>query len=445
MIPAVAPRIPNAVSANASLTSRKHTLLVLDPGHFHAALSLRKPHPRLDDHVYVYGQDGPDLDAFLRLVSSFNTRPSDPTRWQLDVYRGSDPLGRLLAERRGDVAIVAGRNDTKMRAIARLHQAGFAVLGDKPWLIDAAELPLLQATVSGPPLAMDIMTERHEITNRLQRALIRRPEVFGAFRRDGAEPALHLRSVHHLYKLVNGQPLVRPAWYFDLAVQGEGMTDVNTHLVDLAQWMVGGESAVDYARDVELAGARQWPTEVPLERFAQITGLPAFPDALRAHVHGDTLHYLCNAALSCRLRGVPVTLEAIWDLAIPDGGGDTHYAIARGSRADVVIEQGPHTRFVPELFVRPAAAGAVDGRVLAEVVATLQEIYPGIAVEPDGAAFRITIPSALRTTHEQHFAAVLDAFLGLLDSGTAPAEIGPELVAKYTLLVRGKERAHRAA
>jgi predicted dehydrogenase len=303
-------------------------------------------------------------------------------------------------------------------------------------------LPLLQATVAAPPLATDIMTERHEVTNRLQRALIQRPDVFGTFRRDADRPALHLRSVHHLYKLVNGQPLVRPAWYFDLAVQGEGMTDVNTHLVDLAQWMIGDGTPFDYARDVELTAARQWPTEVPLERFARITGLSAFPEALRAHVRGDVLRYLCNAELSYRLRGVPVALEAIWDLAIPEGGGDTHCALARGSKADVAIEQGPQTKFLPQVLVRPTGPDAPDMHVMANAIAALQDAFPGLDVESDGGAFRIVIPAALRTTHEQHFAAVLDAFLARLDADAPPGTIGPDLVAKYTLLVRAKQRSH---
>jgi predicted dehydrogenase len=430
------------VSVAQHTSARKYTLLVLNPGHFHAALSLRRSHPRLDDQVYVYAEDGPDLEAFLRLVQSFNARANDPTHWQLHVYRGPDYLERLLAERRGGVVIVAGRNDTKMRAIARLHAEGFAVLGDKPWLLDAAQLPLVESTIAGPPLAMDIMTERHEITNRLQRALIQRPELFGQFRVSDEAPALHLRSVHHLYKLVNGQPLVRPAWYFDLAAQGEGITDVTTHLADLAQWMIGDGTPFDYARDVELMAARQWSTEVPLERFAQITGLGAFPETLRPHVSGDRLRYLCNAELSYRLRGVPVRLESIWNLAIPEGGGDTHTAIARGTKADVVIEQGPQTAFVPQLSVRPAGLGARDTHVMAHAVAALQGTYPGIASEPDGAAFRITIPAALRTTHEQHFAAVLDAFLGQLDRGAPPHSLGPDLVAKYTLLARAKDRSH---
>ena len=38
-----------------------HTLLFLDPGHFHAALALRAANPRVADEIVVYAPDGPDL------------------------------------------------------------------------------------------------------------------------------------------------------------------------------------------------------------------------------------------------------------------------------------------------------------------------------------------------------------------------------------------------
>jgi predicted dehydrogenase len=423
----------------------RHTLIVLNPGHFHAALTLRKSHPRLNEDVYVYSEDGPDVESFLSLVQSFNQRAQDPTRWKLHVYRGADYLDRLRAERPGNVVIVAGRNDTKMTSIHRLHADGFLVLGDKPWLIGAGEIGMLRETAATPPLAMDIMTERHDLANQVQKALSERPEVFGHFRTDGDEPAIRIKSVHHLYKMVNQRPLVRPAWYFDIAAQGEGITDVTAHLVDLAQWMTGGGKPFEYERDVELLSARQWPTKVPRDVFARITGLQDFPAALRGAVVNDDLHYLCNAEFSCRLRGVHVTVESIWNLTIPEGGGDTHYAIARGTKADLVIDQGPETRFATELAVRPVAHLDGYGRALAAAVESLQSVFPGLGVEAAGAAFRITIPRALRTTHEEHFAAVLEEFLGYIDSGRQPDNLAPDLVAKYTLLARAAELSHRRA
>jgi predicted dehydrogenase len=423
----------------------RQTLLVLDPGHFHAALTLRRSHVRLNDDVYVYADAGPDVEAFLELVESFNQRIQDPTYWRLHVYRGSDHLERLLSERRGEVVIVAGKNDRKLASIARLHEAGFSVLGDKPWLIEASQLERVETVAGSAPLAMDIMTERHEIANQVQRALMGRAEIFGALRDDSAHPAIAMKSTHHLYKTVNGRPLIRPPWYFDVAVQGEGIVDVTTHLVDLVQWLMGGE-AFDYVRDVELTSARQWPTRVPLQVYEQITGMKSFEPQLSKCVADGALDYLCNAALSYRLRGMPVQIESIWALEIPPGGGDLHWCIARGEKADLIVDQSAATRFVPELFVHPAASSERYAIALGLAVAALQPKFPGLAMDPaDAGAFHIRIPQTLRTTHEQHFAAVLDQFLGLAAGGDAPPNLIPDLICKYTLLARAAELSHRPA
>jgi predicted dehydrogenase len=430
------------LAQSATLPGRR-TLLVLNPGHFHAALTLRQAHARLNDDVYVYADAGPDVDAFADLVESFNVRIQDPTHWRLHIYRGADHLERLLSERKGDVVIVAGKNDTKLAAIARLHAAGFCVLGDKPWLIRPDQLQSVEAVARTPPLTMDIMTERHEIASRVQRALMERTEVFGGLRDDGAQPAIALKGTHHLYKTVNGRPLVRPAWYFDVDVQGEGIADVTTHLVDLVQWMVGGEP-FDYDRDVELLSARQWPTRVPLQTYTQITGLPAFEPRLADRVEGGALSYLCNAAIAFRLRGLPVQIESTWALEIPKGGGDLHWCIARGEKADLIVDQGAATRFEPELFVHPVESNERYAVALGLAVAALQPRFPGIAVDPaDAGAFHIRIPQTLRTTHEQHFSAVLDQFLALAAGGDPPASLMSDLVCKYTLLARAAELSHR--
>jgi predicted dehydrogenase len=292
---------------------------------------------------------------------------------------------------------------------------------------------------------MDIMTERHEIANRVQRALMGRAEIFGALRDDGGHPAIAMKSTHHLYKTVNGRPLIRPAWYFDVAAQGEGIVDVTTHLVDLVQWLMGGE-AFDYARDVELTAARQWPTRVPLPVYTQITGMNSFDPKLSEYVADGALDYLCNASLSYRLRGMPVQIESVWALEIPQGGGDLHWCIARGEKADLVVDQSAATRFVPELFVHPTASSERYAIALGLAVAALQPKFPGLAVDPaDAGAFHIRIPQTLRTTHEQHFAAVLDQFLGLAAGGDPPPNLIPDLICKYTLLARASELSHQRA
>ena len=65
-----------------------HTIVIINPGHFHAGLVLREMHPRLSEHVYIYSEPGQDLDNYLKLIKSFNQREQNPTRWQ--------PAGRAI-------------------------------------------------------------------------------------------------------------------------------------------------------------------------------------------------------------------------------------------------------------------------------------------------------------------------------------------------------------
>ena len=422
----------------------KHSLVMLNPGHFHAALTLRERHPSIEDDVHVFAEDGPDVDKFVHLVHAFNNRPVDPTRWTLYVYRGPDFLEKMLSRRPGDVVVIAGRNKKKMECIHLLHGQGLPVLGDKPWLIEAAQLDLLKDVAARPPLAMDIMTERHEVTNRLQKAFACQPSVFGGFRID-REPAIAIRSVHHLHKTVNQKPLQRPAWYFDTEEQGEGVTDVTTHLVDLVQWMTGGNVPFSFAQDVKALSARQWATAVPRALFSRITGLEDFPEFLYDRVANGQLLYLCNAALSYELRGLKVEIETLWDLDEPPGGGDLHRAVLRGTRSDLIVEQGPGTQFQPTLSIQPVEPGKGYGDALAGAVNQMQDEFPGLGVDAAGTGFRVRIPPMLRTTHEQHFAAVLRNFVTCLDEDKWPESVGSDLETKYTLLARALDLCHRGA
>src|SRR5438874_13317880 len=140
-----------------------HALLFLDPGHFHAALTLRVPQARTADEVFVYAREGAELRDFLALVERFNRRSPHPTRWRLVVTTSDDPLGRLVDERRGDVVVLAGKNGGKAHTIRRLHESGFHVLADKPWLVTPADLEHVRASLDGWPLAAEIMTGRHVV------------------------------------------------------------------------------------------------------------------------------------------------------------------------------------------------------------------------------------------------------------------------------------------
>ncbi|MGH7332469.1 MAG: putative oxidoreductase C-terminal domain-containing protein [Candidatus Rokuibacteriota bacterium] len=407
-------------------------LLFLEPGHFHAALTLRMPHPALADEIVVYSSEGPELRDFLALVDRFNRRSESPTRWRPVVVTCLDSLPRLVEERRGDVVVLAGKNGGKARTIQRLHASGFHVLADKPWLVKHDDLVPIQASLDRWPLVAEIMTGRHDTAARLLQRLVGTPDVFGGFRAES--PAFELESVHHLEKLVDGAPLRRPWWFFDVRVQGSGAVDIPTHQVDMTQWLVNGAEATSPA-GLRLLSARAWPTSVPVEAFRRITGHPTFPPELQPRGDGDTLSYLCNAELSYQIGGVVARASARWDLVTPPGGGDSSRAVAHGTRADVCLEQGALTGHQRWLTIQsPSDANGV-ARALRETVTAWQAEFPGVSVEPDGAGrHRITIPPMLATGHESHFARVLDEFLRAVDEHRWPAERTRRTLAKYTLL-----------
>jgi predicted dehydrogenase len=405
-----------------------HTLLFLEPGHFHAALTLRVTQARVTDDVFVYAREGAELRDFLALVDRFNRRAENPTRWQPVVTTCDDPLARLVEERRGDVVVLAGRNGGKARTIRRLHQAGFHVLADKPWLVEPADLEHVRASLQGWPLAAEIMTGRHDVAAGLVKRLVGAPAVFGAFRDDG--PAVEQESVHHLEKLVDGAPLRRPSWYFDVRAQGSGPVDIPTHVVDQAQWLTDGD-----ALPLVLLSARAWETRVPAEVFRRITGETAFPPELAPFVEGDALSYRCNAELLYRIGPVTARAETRWDLRPATGGGDTARSVARGTRADVRLEQSARTDHRRRIFVESRRDAAGVGRALRDTITSWQATLPGIDVAPAGSdTFEVIVPPSLDGGHETHFTRVLDAFLKTVDDARWPAPLAARTLAKYTLL-----------
>src|SRR5271156_1718913 len=80
-------------------------LIVVDPGHFHAALAQKEMYPNVAERVQVYAPVGADLVDYLTRIARFNTRAEAPTRWQLEIHAGADFLDRMVQERPGDAAI----------------------------------------------------------------------------------------------------------------------------------------------------------------------------------------------------------------------------------------------------------------------------------------------------------------------------------------------------
>ncbi len=421
---------------------RRFRVIVLDPGHFHAALSLRESHPGLSPDVHVYAPEGPGLDAFCAMIESFNRRPVAPTRWQLHLHPTADPLAALLRERPGDLVILAGKNHSKLAAIEQLNAAGLMIFADKPWVTGEHLIPTLERAL-GPdrPPTTDIMTSRFEPTSLLLRAFLAEPEIFGRPVTAGPEPMLSLGSVHHLLKVVNGSVLRRPPWYFDVGTQGEGIIDVTTHLVDLAQWMLFPGQKVDFAQDIRLDSARRWATPVTLESFRRITATDQFPEAVRDQVRDGVLDLFCNGEIRYRVKGLSVQVNVVWNLEQPPGAGDTHLSVARGTKADLIVRQLPERGYRKEFVITPHVhSGDLHGAILAALHRHVPA-WAGVSVEQQGHEYLVQIPPERQTTHEQHFCEARDTFLAEVAGSIEPAEHRTNLVTKYQLLAAARKLA----
>ena len=421
-------------------------LMAVDPGHFHAALVQKEMYPGVSERVDVYAPLGPDLTEHLNRVAAFNRRTERPTTWAVEVHAGPDFFQRMLGERPGNVVVFSGRNRGKIGQIVASVNAGLHVLADKPWILKSDDLPMLAAALADADarsvVAYDIMTERFEATNSLQRELVNDKATFGDIVQGTAEePAVYMESVHYLKKVVAGAPNIRPPWFFDTTEQGEGLNDIGTHLVDLVQWTLFPGRAIDASSDIRVLSAQRWPTWISEADFRSVTNEGRFPQSLSASVKDGRLEYYCNTLVSYALRGIHTKLNVIWDWE-PPGAGDTHFASYRGTRARIEVRQTRADRYLPELYIVPAAA-AIKPQVLGAVHAKIESLkkdYPGLGVEDRGGELRVVIPDALRMGHEAHFAQVTASFLKYLrDPRTLPAWERPNMLAKYFVTTKGTE------
>jgi predicted dehydrogenase len=268
------------------------------------------------------------------------------------------------------------------------------------------------------------------------------PGVFGKFVRDCEGPAIEIASLHHLYKVVNGQPLQRPWWYYDADIQGDGLVDIQSHLTDQVQWMVLGDEPGDCDRDVDLHAARRWTTPVPLDLFRASTGQVEFPDALSGHVSDGVLALPCNGEIEYSLKGVRIRQRAEWGQREPPGSTDLHPCVIRGTRCDFLVRHGPETEYVAKLYLEPVAGVGIEA-ALSDSIADWQKDFPGLALAPTDKGFELVIPDALRSTHESHFAMVLESFLDYLDAGVWPQWLTAGIRMRYELLARSRELALR--
>ncbi|RZM24459.1 MAG: oxidoreductase [Pedobacter sp.] len=430
-------------------TSKQIKLITLDPGHFHSALIQKSMYPNVDSVVHVYAPKGEELESHLKLIEQYNSS-ENPTHWKEEVYAAEDYFSRMLEEKAGNVVVLAGNNQKKTDYIKQSIEAGMNVLADKPMVINKEAFEVLKKTFETAAdkklLLYDIMTERYEISTMLQRELSLIPEIFGTLEKGSPDnPAVTKESIHHFYKFVSGNPLKRPAWFMDVNQEGEGIVDVTTHLVDLVQWECFPDQVLDYKKDIQLTSAIRSATEMTLSQFSAITKLKAFPEYLKKDVSKDSvLKVYSNGEINYALKGVHAKVSVKWVYKAPEGTGDTHYSIMRGTKANLIIRQGAAEKYKPALYVE--SAGKVDPAyesTLMDKFKQVQSKYPGVELTKSGKGWEVVIPEKYKEGHEAHFARVTEKFLEYLKKGSMPEWEVPNMIAKYYTTTAALELARK--
>lgn len=434
VINACAPKSPKQEPANTDSSMVK--LITVDPGHFHAALVQKTMYPQVSKDVHVYAPEGPDLKLHMDKINAYNSRTVDPTSWNEIIYTGPDFFEKMISEKAGNVVVLAGNNKKKAEYITKSINAGLNVLADKPMIISPDDFTVLQSAFAAAKekgvLLYDIMTERYEVTTIMQKLLSQKPEVFGALEPGTEkEPAVSKISVHHFSKIVSGAPLQRPAWFFDVAQQGEGIVDVTTHLVDLVQWECFPGQILNPS-DVKIISAKRWPTLISKEEFKTVTSMEDFPEYLQKDVKDGKLNVFSNGEIVYNVKGVNAKVSVTWNFQAPQGGGDTHYSLMHGTKCDLIIKQGAEEKYLPTLYISNVRGVKMDefAQTLKAAISTLP--YDSVAVENvDKNTLRVNVPKKYRVSHEEHFGQVTAKFLEYLEKGNMPEWEVPNMITKY--------------
>lgn len=418
-------------------------LIILDPGHGHATFMQGAMYPSINPIVHVYAPEGPDVDNYMNSIKRSNARANNPTRWKIILYTGNDYLEKMIQEKKGNAVVISGNNRKKSNYIKRSLDAGFHVLADKPMAVTPGDFKSLQESFKSAQknnlLLFDSMDLRYEVSNILQKELSQIPEVFGTLQKGNIDnPALIQANVHHYLKYSGNEASVRPAWFFDTEQQGHGIVDVSTHLVDMTQWAAFPGIILDYKKDIKVLSSKEWPTTLSPSQFELITKEKAYPSYLQKDLKDSILSVYSNGEMNYTIKGIHARASVIWNFKEPPGTSDTHYALMRGTKANLEIRQGKEEQNRATLYIQPASGVDIIafGKILEKTQNQLQKKYPGLELIKKGTFWMVKPGNFSRTN-------AAEVAIGYVESGRLPDWEVPNMLAKYYTTTQALKKAKK--
>jgi predicted dehydrogenase len=424
-------------------------LIVLDPTHFHAALLQRKMYPQIAPIVHIYAAKESDITDYLQQIEQYNRRADNPTNWKNVVFSGENFLDKMSEEKSGNIIVLAGNNKKRIQYLQKAVNTGLNIIADKPLCINKSDFMILKDIFplikEKNLLLSDLMTERYEITNILQKIFINDPALFGELISGTVkEPAVTKNSIHHFLKKIAGKNIKRPAWYFDISQTGEGMVDVTTHLIDQVHWACFPEETINIDSDINIIHADHWSTDISKGQFEKVTMLKEYPQYLKPYIKDDILHVNANGEINYTIKGHHIRVVINWKYEAAQGEGDSHFSKIRGTLANIIIRQNGENP-QPEIYIEPSKEknSSLLQNSLQNLIYNLQDDYPGLDIEKIDTKWHIIIPTKYRIGHEAHFSRLIEHYLLSLENGGYEIREMDNMLAKYFITAHALELAKR--
>ena len=316
------------------------------------------------------------------------------------------------------------------------------VFSDKPMVINQAGFERLknvyQLSKENGVLLFDMMTERYSLINRIQRSLMQDTLFFGKLLSGNpGHPSVMESSVHHFYRGGKG---TRPAWYFDVLQQGEGIVDVTTHLIDLTFWKSFPDEIIDYRNDIKVLSANRWPSTLTRGEFSAATSLPEIPSLLSRYVKDSKLEVYANGSITYLVKGVYTCVKVEWRPSTPPDGNDLRNGYAEGTKCKLQIQQNYGEKRPKLSLEKGGEVSEQEFRTqLKKTISRLQAEYPGISFSEEPKTVQINIPSELENAYDPTF----KVFIGYLINKDLPKWEVPNTLAKYYITTTALEMAQQ--
>ena len=174
-------------------------------------------------------------------------------------------------------------------------------------------------------------------------------------------------------------------------------------------------------------------------KFKTITKLDSIPGFLKKNLVNDTmLAIYSNGEIDYKIRDVHAKVVVQWNYT-NEAGGDTHYSVMRGTKANLVIRQTREENFKPVLYIEPIKNDTAFQGILEKNFKKISAKFPGVELYKTTKGWSVKLPEKLAEGHESHFARVTGNFLEYLKNRNMPAWEVPNMLAKYYTTTKALE------